>query len=204
MACRTRSRTLFSSTDPGLVACSSSPKTSFPILSQTFLYRRFTASAETGGIYLGTLAAGTGNPIPEQQAPKRLSADVSSLVFAPSLDGPPNGTDRPPKELVEIAFGNKKFEPSAGLYFLGRIGDDLHLTERVRYVGWVAKANNSEYVTAGQFLFYNCSFVLNLDPSKSLPQQIQTEHGVLNTLYRPYGFDIKLNAEASQRITFRW
>jgi hypothetical protein len=61
----------------------------FPALlpdGRHFLYTRFTANAETSGIYLGTLAAATGNPIPEQQAPKRLLADVSSSVFARSLD----------------------------------------------------------------------------------------------------------------------
>ncbi|HEV2202294.1 MAG TPA: protein kinase [Bryobacteraceae bacterium] len=47
-----------------------------------FLYTRFTVNAETSGIFLGTLAAGTVNPGPEQQASKRLLADVSSSVFA--------------------------------------------------------------------------------------------------------------------------
>ena len=61
----------------------------FPALlpdGRHFLYTRFTANAETGGIYLGTLATGTFNPSHEQQASKRLLADVSSSVFARSLD----------------------------------------------------------------------------------------------------------------------
>jgi hypothetical protein len=35
---------------------------------------------------------------------------------------PPLGPERPPQELVEIAFGRKSFQPPAGLYFVGRIG----------------------------------------------------------------------------------
>jgi hypothetical protein len=57
---------------------------------------------------------------------------------------------------------------------------------------------------AGKFLFYNCSFVLNLDSTKNLPTEVETEYGVLNALYRPSGFDIELNDKPSQRITFRW
>jgi len=59
----------------------------FPVLlpdGRHFLYTRFTVNAETSGIYLGTLAPGTGSQGPEQQASKRLLADRSSFVFAPS------------------------------------------------------------------------------------------------------------------------
>jgi eukaryotic-like serine/threonine-protein kinase len=62
---------------------------SFPALlpdGRHSLYLRNTGSAETRGIYLGTLAAGTGNPGPDQQAPKRLLTDVSSAVFALPLN----------------------------------------------------------------------------------------------------------------------
>jgi Tol biopolymer transport system component len=61
----------------------------FPALlpdGRHFLYTRSTANAETRGIYLGTLEAGTRNPGPEQQAPKRLLAEASSVVLARSLD----------------------------------------------------------------------------------------------------------------------
>ena len=54
--------------------------------SRHFLYMRNTGSAETRGVYLGTLGGGTAHPGPEQQAPKRLLADASSAVFAPSPD----------------------------------------------------------------------------------------------------------------------
>jgi Tol biopolymer transport system component len=56
-----------------------------------FLYTRNTTNAETSGIYLGTLADGKGDPGAERQAPKRLLADVSSAVFARSLDPSPTG-----------------------------------------------------------------------------------------------------------------
>jgi len=119
--------------------------------------------------------------------------------------GPPSpGSGHPPKELVEIAFGRKIFQPPTGLYFLGRVGEPLHLAERIQYTAWVSDSNAGSHVTAGQFLFYNCSFVLNVDPSRSLPQQLETEYGMLNLLYRPKGFDIMLNEKPSQRITFRW
>jgi serine/threonine protein kinase len=61
----------------------------FPALlpdGRHFLYRRNTAIAETGGIYLGTLPTGTVNPDLQGQAPKRLLTDDSDFVFAPPLD----------------------------------------------------------------------------------------------------------------------
>lgn len=115
-----------------------------------------------------------------------------------------NGTERPPRDLVEIAFGEKQFQPPTGLYFLGKIGKPIYLGERVKYISWILDSDNGSYVSTGQFLFYGCGFVLNLDQSQQLPQAVETEYGTLQTLYRPNGFDVQLNKQASQRIAFKW
>jgi len=62
---------------------------SFPIMlpdGRNFLYFRNTTSTDTRGIYLGTFDTGIVSPDSEKQAPKRLLADGSSVVFAKSAD----------------------------------------------------------------------------------------------------------------------
>ena len=111
---------------------------------------------------------------------------------------------RPPNELVEIAFGMRDFQPAAGLYYLGRVGDDLNVAERVKYTSWIKDSDEGSYVMAGQFLFYGVGFLLNLDPAVVFPQTIETGYGPLHVLNRPHGFGIKLNEQTSERITFMW
>lgn len=115
-----------------------------------------------------------------------------------------NKIERPPRDLIEIAFGEKQFQPPMGLHFLGKTGEPIHLSERVKYISWILDSDNESYVSAGQFLFYGCGFVLNLNQSQQLPRGIETEYGTLHTLYRPNGFDIQLNNQPSQRIDFIW
>jgi eukaryotic-like serine/threonine-protein kinase len=101
----------------------------FPALlpdGRHFLYTRFTANAEARGIYLGALAPGTSIPSPEQQAPKRLLADMSSFVFAKSLDPRINGDGY----VLFSREGTLMAQPfdSARLQFLR---DAVHVAEQV-------------------------------------------------------------------------
>lgn len=121
------------------------------------------------------------------------------------LGPPPDNLIRPPKEFVEFVFGNRSFQPFAGLYFLGRLGASLNLADRIRYTSWIAQDDRGcSYVAAGQILFYNLSFVLNLDSSRALPQRLETQQGTLNAIHRPRGFEMMLNNRPSQTVAFKW
>jgi hypothetical protein len=68
----------------------------------------------------------------------------------------------PSKELVEIAFGRRKFENGAGLYIAGHAGEKVDSMDRVNFM----PQTDGQTVVAGVFNFRGHRFRLNLLPMR--------------------------------------
>jgi hypothetical protein len=76
---------------------------------------------------------------------------------------------RPSQELVEIAFGRKRFQPRAGLYLIGgEAGDNVDANEKFRIITFT---DSSDRLTGARFLIFGFTFVIYLD-EKGLDRQI--------------------------------
>jgi hypothetical protein len=87
-----------------------------------------------------------------------------NLTFGTELtigpwSGPPG---KPPKELVEIAFGLRQFEQGAGLYLASRAGEQIDSMDRV---GCTTMTQGTSIVAA-RFNFRGYPFFLNLTSQK--------------------------------------
>jgi hypothetical protein len=66
----------------------------------------------------------------------------------------------PSCDLVEIAFGQKQFEPKAGLYFLGEPGEQIESKEGLRAMTFT---NETDALVGAMFYFWGFRFFLYLD-----------------------------------------
>ncbi len=80
----------------------------------------------------------------------------------------------PSKDLVEIAFGLRQFEPGAGLYISGKAGEQINSMDRVNLI----PRSKGRNLVAGEFSFRGFKFYLNL-----LPQRFDMD-GQSHLLYR--------------------
>jgi hypothetical protein len=86
-------------------------------------------------------------------------------------------------ELVETAFGLRKFEPGAGMYTIARAGQQMDSTDRVNFTPLTLGSG----LYAARFIFRGHTFFLNL-----LPQQFKMD-GDSYLLYRnvTHNWDVK-------------
>ena len=78
---------------------------------------------------------------------------------------------KPRRDIVEIAFGQRTFEPNAGLFFL-REGSDLQLgDERVSYTRLTEDGRNDKII-GGRFTVRNFELLLTLGPNPFSELQI--------------------------------
>jgi hypothetical protein len=67
---------------------------------------------------------------------------------------------RPSQELVEIAFGRKRFQPRAGLYLLGgQVGETVNVNEKFRIMTFT---NNADELVGARFSMFGFMFALYL------------------------------------------
>jgi hypothetical protein len=70
---------------------------------------------------------------------------------------------QPSRELVEVAFGLKKFQPRAGLYLVGgEVGDNVNPNEKLKIITFT---DSSHRLAGARFLFFGFVFLIYLDPA---------------------------------------
>jgi len=68
---------------------------------------------------------------------------------------------RPSRELVEIAFGLRRFQPSAGLYLIGgEVGDNVNVNGRLQIMTFT---DSDQKLVGARFLFFGFTFLIYLD-----------------------------------------
>jgi hypothetical protein len=67
----------------------------------------------------------------------------------------------PPCDLVEIAYGQRKFLPNAGLYYSAEMGEKIDSEDRVNIIPFFDQKN--EFMLGATFYFRGFRFMLNLD-----------------------------------------
>ncbi|WP_321475861.1 hypothetical protein [uncultured Paludibaculum sp.] len=119
----------------------------------------------------------------------------------------PLGTSRnapgPPPELVQIAFGLRRFQNGTGLYFAGREQDVVRTAEQISYVSLIKDTDNNACVAAGEFHFFGLRFILLLE-ERAVPRTITGPAGTLDLIFHIKGINLDLNGQPSQRLLFSW
>jgi hypothetical protein len=68
---------------------------------------------------------------------------------------------RPSNEIVEIAFGLKRFQPRAGLYLIGgQTGDNVDVNEKFRIITFT---DNNDRLVGARFLVFGFAFAIYLE-----------------------------------------
>ena len=68
---------------------------------------------------------------------------------------------RPSSDLVEIAFGRKRFQPRAGLYLLGgQVGENIHAHEKFRIITFT---DSTDQLTGARFVMFGFMFLIYLN-----------------------------------------
>jgi hypothetical protein len=94
----------------------------------------------------------------------------------------------PSTELVEIAFGQRRFEYGGGLYMAGRAGEQIDSMDRVNFTPMTDESNS---LVAGRFNFRGYTFLLCLIPNKF--EMLGDSH----LLYR----EVTLNCNVQERLS---
>ena len=114
----------------------------------------------------------------------------------------------PPREVVEVIFGRRKFEPPMGLYFVNAVGDPLYNEDRVQiqtlyspgkdgYIGSIVSLRQLQF-------FINLS---DLDPDEYTmlsTTNVKIGRGGSPLTYRHALFNFHSRGKLSGRITFEW
>ena len=79
----------------------------------------------------------------------------------------------PSTDLVEVAFGLLRFQPAAGLYFSGEVGENIMSEERITIIPFFDFDN--KYVAGGTFYFRGCRFMLYLG-EEGMPGKVNFLH----------------------------
>jgi len=111
----------------------------------------------------------------------------------------------PPPALVEIAFGLKRFESSAGLYFVGEEGEKWS-EEGITMTTFGDRKNHH---AGARFWFRGLDCMLLLDGEGSAgPFSFTTLDGKetkqATTRYRPRAVNMSVHNQLSQTIQFTW
>jgi hypothetical protein len=119
-----------------------------------------------------------------------------------------------PEELVEIVFGRRRFDRTAGLYYVGGIGDPVDDSiDRVAIEGILrveaASGPSSASVIGGAFLFLGHRFLLWLDangpPSSLRGVGVGDDNwSRAGSLHHLKALKLKQGKYLSQRVRFRW
>jgi hypothetical protein len=68
---------------------------------------------------------------------------------------------RPSRELVEIAFGLRRFQPRAGFYLIGgKVGDHVNANEKLQIMTFT---DSDQKLVGARFLFFGFAFLIYLD-----------------------------------------
>ena len=105
--------------------------------------------------------------------------------------GPPGW---PSKELVEIAFGRRRFPKEAGLHIMAHPGQQIDSHDRVN----ITPMSQGDNLVAGRFNFRGYSFFLNLLPGKLFPKL-----GESDLLYRETTINWNVSGFLSHAILFK-
>jgi len=113
----------------------------------------------------------------------------------------------PSCELVETAFGLRRFQPPrAGLYWIGEVGDTVTTVERVEVMTFT---NHMDSIEGARFRFwgFNLLLVLSDGPTAnsfgftSLDSKETTQ---LKALYRPRKLNVHVHDRVSHILEFVW
>ena len=111
---------------------------------------------------------------------------------------------RPSRELVEIAFGLRRFQPSAGLYLIGgEVGDNVNANEKLRIMTFT---DSDQKLVGARFLFFGFAFLIYLDVAgqKRHVQFLDAAGGVTpgrNLMYHPRAINFTLPKSKRQKAT---
>lgn len=113
---------------------------------------------------------------------------------------------RPPRQLVEMAFGIEPFPLGAGLFFLGKIGTLIPNESRLIYQRQMSDRPNANDIVGGRFSCHGFQFLLmlsgNIDPA--LPLELANQDGIVVETTRPMRHPHRFNLGASHYVVFRW
>jgi hypothetical protein len=112
----------------------------------------------------------------------------------------------PSPELVEIAFGEKQFQPNAGLYVVGDQGETIYSQDQITVIPFHADQN---YLAGATFYFRGFRFVLYLG-TEGLLKRVNfaftdgkaVQHS--NPLYHPERVNYFVSGFLSHVVEFRW
>lgn len=125
--------------------------------------------------------------------------------------GPASSVDGEPSvDLVEIAFGLKRFSNGAGLYYTMEVGDTTVVEDRFRIIPLFDDRNES--VVGGEFHFLGYKFMLYLDESGIQGGfGLVEKNGAVNHYSRPLRHPKRINfnvepskSKVSHRIDVSW
>jgi hypothetical protein len=113
---------------------------------------------------------------------------------------------RPSPSLVEIAFGLKTFEPRAGLYSLGDVGDQIDAKPGIRIHTFT---RHNIYVAGASFYFHGFKFMLFLDDDGAGSRMTVSAADGTNTdiptfCHHPNEMRFVVNKHLSHVVQFRW
>jgi hypothetical protein len=90
-----------------------------------------------------------------------LKTLINLTVGGKEKIGPKSDTPgEPSSDLVDIAFGHRKFVPNAGLYYSGELGETINSEDRVTIAPFFDSKN--QHVLGGTFHFHGFRFMLYL------------------------------------------
>lgn len=135
---------------------------------------------------------------------------IGVIQDEPGVRWHPNGVQAidPPKEIVEVLFGRRKFERPMGMYLINSVGDTIVNEDRVTvhtmlhpntgwFIGAVVAIRHWEF-------FVNLSI---LDPTKYQMEAVTGKRVGLNAskpIYRVSEINFNARAKLSGRIIFDW
>lgn len=143
---------------------------------------------------------------------ERLLAKIAVGVIQeePSVRWHPEGTLAidPPREIVEVIFGNKRFQPPMGLYFVNSVGDTIINEDRVTIhttlhpdTGWFIGA----IVAIRHWqLFINLSEIDPMDYNMESVSGKNIGKNASAPVYRIQQINFNAGSKLSGRITIDW
>ncbi len=112
---------------------------------------------------------------------------------------------KPSRGLVEIAFGLRRFQPRAGLYWIGDAGTQVRVNDGVTVTTFVSPANRLE---GARFWFWGLELLLMLSDGPTGPFSFSSPDGKTTiqpkVWYRPPGLNFDVHGHRSHRLEFAW
>lgn len=111
---------------------------------------------------------------------------------------------RPSRELVEIAFGLRRFQPKAGLYLIrGEVGQYVNANEKLQIMTFI---DSNQKLVGARFLFFGFTFLIYLDiaGAKRHVQFLDADGKAtpgLNLIYHPGAINFTLPKSKRRRAS---